>query len=126
MAADEPPFLLDGARVLSYARVVREGSSPRHASAVAGGTPVDLDTVTRVVIVQSLADDVIYLLLCNDRWETFAAEPHADPASARAWCDALFRGVPLAWSEYRALTDEELAEIGTTRQFLREVTGDEN
>lgn len=125
MAADEPPFLLDGAQVLAYARVKREGASPRHASAVAGGTPVDLDTVTRAAIVQSLADDIVYLLLCNERWETFAAEAHSDPAKARAWCDAIFRGVELQWTDYRALTDDELTEIGTTRRFLKEVTGDE-
>ena len=124
MAADEPPFLLDGARVLAFARVTRDASSPRHASAVAGGTPVDLDTVTRVVIAQSLADDAVYLQLCNDRWETFAAEAHADADHARRWCESLFRGVALEWSDFRALTDEELAEIASTTAFLRELVSD--
>ena len=124
MAADEPPFLLDGARVLAFARVKRGAASPQHASAVAGGTPVDLETVTRVVIAQSLADDLVYLLLCNDRWETFAAESHADADHARRWCDTLFRGIELEWSDYRALTDGELAEIASTRAFLRELVSD--
>ncbi len=120
--SDEPPFLLDGARVLAYASIERTPSSPRHASAVAGGTPVDLDTVSRVVIAQGLADDSIFLLLCNERWETFAAETHADAASARRSCDATFRGLDVAWRDYRALTPEELAEMTTTRDFLREIS----
>jgi hypothetical protein len=124
VAADEPPFLLDGALVLAFARVRRDASSRRHASAVAGGTPVDLDTVTRVVIAQSLADDLVYLLLCNDRWENFAAETHADAEHARRWCDTIFRDVALEWSDYRALSDEELAEVATTRAFLRELVSD--
>ena len=124
MAADEPPFLLDGARVLAFARVKRDAASPRHASAVAGGTPVDLDTVTRVVIAQSLADELVYLMLCNERWETFAAETHTDPEHARRWCDSLLRDVTLEWSDYRALSDDELAEIASTRAFLKELVSD--
>lgn len=126
METDEPPFLLDGARVLAFARVKRDAASPRHASAVAGGTPVDLDTVTRVVIAQGLADGIVYLLLCNERWETFAAEAHGDASHARRWCDSMFRGVALEWSDYRALTAAELSEIATTREFLKEIAGDES
>ena len=122
MATDEPPFLLDGARVIAFARVRRGASSPRHA--VAGGTPVDLETVTRVAIVQNLADDVVHVLLCNERWETFAAEAHGEAGAARQWCDSALRGVDLEWSDYRALTDEELAEIASTRAFLRDLVSD--
>lgn len=122
--ADEPPFLLDGARVLAYARVERTPSSPRHGSAVAGGTPVDIETVSRALVVESLADDTVYLLLCNERWETFAAEVHADAAAARAACEVTFRGMALAWSDYRPLTAAEQSEIETTRAFLREIAAD--
>ena len=114
-AMDEPPFLIDGARVLVYAGLDADGGH-----AVVGG--VALEAATAVAIAESLADGTTFLVYCNASWETLAAEAHADVASARRAVRAQLPS--LAWRDYRALSEAEAAEVETTRAFLQELARD--
>lgn len=113
---DEPPFLIDGARVLAYAEV-GEG---RAQTAVAEG--VVLDQARAAAVIESLADGATYLLHCNERWETLAAEPHAGLEAAQDAARAQYPG--LEWRPYRELSEAESAEIASTRAFLQDLTRD--
>ena len=93
------------------------------AAAVVGGVTVDLSAVAGIAIAQALVDDSFYLLDCNSRWETLAAEPHSGPASARQAAQHAF-GAAIPWQAYRELTPEERREAETTRAFLRELAAD--
>jgi hypothetical protein len=121
---DEPPFLLDGARIVQFACLDPRG---RRSTVVVSGVSLDPQTVTRLAVVQTLMDETLFVLHCNERWETVAAEPHAELAGAeRSVANAYGAGV-VEWRPYRQLTDEENREIASTREFLRElVTGDFN
>lgn len=113
---DEPPFLIDGARVLAHAEV---GGDRAH-TAVAEG--VALDQARAVAVTEALADGAVYLLHCNERWETLAAEPHPGLAAAQDAAGAQYPGIE--WRAYRALSEAERAEVESTRAFLRELTRD--
>ena len=108
---DEPPFLIDGARVLAYGAL---GANP--AAAVSGGIALD---ARGAAVTENLADGSIFLLFCDEDWQTLAAEPHGDAEGARRAGNAQFP--QMQWQAYRALTAEESAEIETTREFLREL-----
>ena len=113
---DEPPFLIDGARVLAYA-ALGEG---RVHTAVAEG--VALDQARAAAVIEALGDGAVYLLHCNERWETLAAEPHAGLEAAQDAARAQYPGIE--WRPYRALSEEERAEIESTRAFLKDLTRD--
>ena len=112
-------MILDGARVLEYAPfddpILSAGSS-----AVVGGVAVA--DAAGLVIVEDLAKGGLFLLTCNAEWETLAAAPAADLASAKAHAEVSFAGVARLWREYRDLTEAERRELESTRNFLRELT----
>ena len=122
-AMDEPPVMLDGARVLEYAAVEPGGKS--HVSVVVGGVSLDTATVTRLVIAENLVDGGVFLMHCNDDWNTVAAGQHREAAAARRSAEAAYRGISLSWRPFRALTPEEAKEVETTRAFLREIASGE-
>ena len=103
--------MIDGARVLAYGAL-----GPAPAAAVAAGVTLEAHAVA---VTQSLADDAVFLLYCNDDWQTLVAEGHADEQGARQAATAQFPR--LEWRAYRPLTPEESAEIASTREFLREL-----
>lgn len=117
---EEPPFLIDGARVLAYASLAQPGRQPRY-SLVVGGVTLDPRSVSQVAITQSLVDSAAFLLHCNERWETVAAATHPDERSARAAAEAALSGLTLEWVPYRPLNDLEKAEVASTTRFLREL-----
>ena len=121
---EEPPFLLDGTRVVRYATIDTSVPAAAMAGVVAGGVPIDLRIVTRLAIAEDLVKPGVYLLHCNDDWETVAAEGYPDADAARRTADAAFGAVPVTWFDYRALTTGEEAELETTRQFLREIAAE--
>ena len=122
---DEPPVVLDGARVLEYASFDDAVRSNRGASAVMGGVAVDLTTVSGLAIVEGLARGELFLLHCTERWETMAAGEFADVATAKSESETAYPGVSRLWRPYRALTKEESAEVESTRAFLRELLADD-
>ena len=110
----EPPFLIDGTRVLAYVAL-----GPAPAATVADGVTLE---ARAAAVTESLADGALFLLYCNEDWETLAAEPRNDLASAQRAVSAQF---PKAtWQPYRALTPAEAAEVETTRTFLQELARD--
>ena len=111
---DEPPFLIDGARVLAYGAV---GAMP--GQAVADGITLN---ASAVAITESLADGAIFAIFCNEDWQTLAAESQASVAAAKQAVQAQFPAVE--WRDYRALTEAETAELQTTRAFLRDLAND--
>ena len=117
---EEPPFLLDGARVVCHAILGAEAMQ-RGFSFVAGGVTVAPSSVSRVAVTQSLLDDAVFLLHCNEQWETVAAAPADGPDAAKAAAAGAYDGIAIAWTPYRELTDEERGEIETTKRFLREL-----
>ena len=72
---DEPPLLLDGTRVVRYASIDASVPEAAMAGVVAGGVPIDLRIVTRLAITEDLVNPGVFLLHCNDDWETIAACP---------------------------------------------------
>lgn len=121
----EPPPFLDAARVLEYATFDAEVHASRGASSVMDGVAVDLQNVAGLVIAEGLAQGELYLLHCNERWETITAGSFADAATARAEAEKAFPGVERLWRPYRELTAEEGSEMQTTRAFLRELLADD-
>ena len=118
----EPPMILDGARVLEFAPF-DEPLRRAGASAVIGGVAVD--NTAGLVLVEDLAKGGLFLLACNPEWETLAAAGVADAKGAKAQAETSFPGATRLWREYRSLTDEERAEVESTRRFLRElIAGD--
>jgi hypothetical protein len=121
MAMEEPPFMLDGARVLEY--VSLEGTrGGKNAYAVVSGVAVS--NVAGMVMTQDLVKGHVFLIHCNDRWETLAADTYGDVESARAAAAAAYGGMEKGWTVFRALTKEEEAEVESTGRFLRELATD--
>lgn len=113
----EPPFILDGARVLHYAVLDMAGAARNRPSGMAGGVP--LEGVRGVIVASHLLDDSVFAMFCNERWETLAATPHPDPAAAREACARALDETRIDWREFRPLTAAETSEMETTRAFLR-------
>ena len=118
---EEPPLLLDGTRVVRYAGIDAASPAAAMAGVVAAGVPIDLRIVTRLAITEDLVNPGVFLLHCNDDWETVAAENYADADAAQASADDAYRAVVLTWRSFRPLTAGEHAEVETTRAFLREI-----
>ena len=120
---EEPPFMLDGARVLEYLSL--EGVKGRkHESTVVSGVAIDLSNVAGMAMTQDLVKGHVFLIHCNDRWETLAADEHGDVESARAAAVATYGGMAKEWTVFRALTKDEEAEVESTGRFLRELATD--
>jgi len=117
---NEPPFILDGARVACHA-VLGEPAFRRGFSFVAGGVTVSPKSVSRVVVTQNLLDDTVFLLHCNEHWETVAVAAADDVEEAKATAAACYEGIDIPWTPFRPLTDAERSEMETTREFLREL-----
>ena len=116
----EPPFLLDGARVVMHAILGAE--AVRHGySVVVGGVSLDPKSVSRLVVAESLLDNAVFLLHCNEHWETVAAGAARDAEAAKAAAAQAYEGIDIAWVPYRELTAAEREEMATTSRFLREL-----
>ena len=121
----EPPFMIDGARVVAFAllggsldpALARSGA----ASSVFGGVPVHLHDIEGVAIAQDLVEDGVFLVLCNDEWVTITAARFGDVAGARASAEEALPMIRGRWQEYRELTPDERREVETTTAFLREL-----
>lgn len=120
----EPPFLVDGARVVRHAVIDPRAAARPHASVVAEGITIDLAIVTRLVIAEEMVEGGAFLLHCNDDWETVAAGQYGCIADAQAAADAAYAEVAPRWQDYRTLTDQEKREVEVTREFLRELARD--
>ena len=121
---EEPPLMLDGARVLEYAELDRTVAPTGRISVSVGGAPVDLNSVAGVAIAENLVDGGVFLLHCNDRWETLAAGHYPDPDAARRSAEEAYSGLSMRWKPYHELSAEESAEVESTRKFLRELAAD--
>jgi hypothetical protein len=120
----EPPFLLDGHHVVRYAVIDTSKPPPEHFSVVAGGVPVGLDTVDRLVIAEDLVNGNAYLMHCDSDWATVAADMFPDADTAQRSAEASYAAVAPAWQRYRPLSESERREVDTTRDFLREIAAD--
>jgi len=116
----EPPFLLDGARVAYYA-ILGEAAMRRGFSFVAGGVTISPASVSRIVVTENLLDKNVFLLHCNEHWETVAAAPVPDVEGAKAAAADAYEGIHIPWTTFRSLTDAERSEMQTTTEFLREL-----
>lgn len=121
---EDPPFMLEGARVIEFARFDAGLRSSGHASAIVGGVAVDFDSVSGVVMAEDLVKGGTFLLHCNDEWHTVAAGTYAGTDEARAAAEAAYPGLSKRWTRFRELTVEEAAEVESTRRFLREIAED--
>lgn len=121
---EEPPFVLDAARVVRYAALdlAAPGVPP---SFVVGGVPLDRSNLHAVAVAEALLDGTIFVLHCNDRWETVMASGYPDLASAERAAAETYGAALAGWTDYRALTQEEQREIQTTRSFLQDLAAEE-
>lgn len=127
MSADppeEPPFLLDGALVLRYALLDIGAHGGEASGVVVDGIALDLNTVRRVVIAQNLVDDAVFLMHCNDEWNTVATATYVDAAAAQASAAAAYGALAPKWIEFRELSQAQAREVATTRAFLREIAAE--
>jgi hypothetical protein len=63
----------------------------------------------------------MFLLHCNEDWETVAAGAVDDAEAAKAAAAQAYEGIEIAWTPFRELTPAERGEIATTTEFLREL-----
>lgn len=122
--AAEPPILLDGARVLEYAVLARVQGEPERMRALVAGVPLAAGLVSNVVIAENLIEEGVFLLHCDHEWGTVIGESYADVESARIAVAEAYHGETIAWTPFRALTEQEAREVETTRTFLREITAE--
>jgi hypothetical protein len=121
---EEPPILLDGARVLEYAVFDRTATPAGHTSFIVGGVPLDLETVRGLVIAENLVEGGVLLLHCSERWESLAGGHYGAIESARESAERGYSGVMVQWKPFRELTKEELAEVEAVRTHLRELAAE--
>ena len=121
---EEPPFVLDAARVLRYA-ALDFGAPGAAPSFVVNGVPLDRANLAGVAIAEALLDGTIFLLHCSARWETVSASQHPDRAAAEQAAASTYGPALAEWQDYRALTEEEQREIQTTRSFLQDLAAEE-
>jgi len=121
---EEPPFVLDAARVLRYA-TLDPGPRGWRSAVVVNGVPMDAANLAGIAIAEALLDGTVFLLHCNDRWETVSATHLPDVEAAEREAATTYGDALPGWTEYRALTDEEQSEIQTTRAFLRDIAAEE-
>jgi hypothetical protein len=121
---DEPPFLLDGALVLRYAVLDVATHAGEGAGVVIDGIALDLNTVRRVVVAQNLVDDAVFVMHCDNEWQTVAAATYPDVATAEASAAAAYGALAPEWTRFRELSGEEAREMATTRAFLREIAAE--
>ena len=120
MTSTEPPFLLDGARVMLHA-ILGDEAARRGYSFVVGGVTVDPHSVSRLVVTESLLDGAVFLLHCNEHWETVAAGAARDAEAAKAAAAQAYEDIDIAWTPSRSLPAAEREEVSTTERFLREL-----
>ena len=121
---EEPPILLDGARVLEYAILEGKAGDALRMRGLAAGVPLGSEAVARLVIAENLVEEGVFLIHCNDEWSTVIGESFPDADSARAAAGEAYRDDALAWTRFRELTAQESREVQTTRAFLREITAE--
>lgn len=121
---EEPPFVLDAARVVRYAALdlTAPGVPP---SFVVDGVPLDRRNLGAVALAEALLDGTVFALHCNERWETVSASRYPDLASAERATASTYGAALGTWQDYRALTDDEQREIQTTRSFLQDLAAEE-
>jgi hypothetical protein len=117
----EPPFMIDGARVLEFATLDEAVERSGPTSTVFGGMPVHLHDIAGVAVVQDLVEDGVFLILCNDEWVSMTSARFADAPGAKASAEEALPVLRGRWQAYRDLTPEERKELETTRAFLREL-----
>jgi hypothetical protein len=120
----EPPLMVDGARVVEYAEFDRSIAPTGRLSVAVGGVPVDLNSAAGVIIAENLVEGGVFLLHCNERWETLAAGHYPDQAAARDSAERAYSGLSLQWRLFHVLSAEERAEVDTTRTFLRQLAAE--
>lgn len=122
---EEPPFMLDGARVVRYAVLDRAVTHGAPISIVVDGVSLDTHTVAGLAVAENLVDGSAYLLHCNSDWQTVGAAQHPGVQAAEQAAGTQFAGIPLAWRAFRELTEAERREVETTRSFLREIAAED-
>ncbi len=118
---EEPPILLDGARVLEFATLDSPANRARRFSTIAGGVPVALDSVSRLVIAQNLVEDAVFLMHCEPDWTSVVVQNFPDVETARKAANAAYAELDVPWTKLHELTPAEEREVATTRAFLREI-----
>ena len=121
---EQPPVMLDGARVIEFAVLDSTATRAGHGSVVVEGVSLDPGIACRLVIAENPVEEGVFLLHCNDRWETLAAGHYDRLEAARASAEHAYSGVAVRWTRYRELSAEERAEVETTRAFLREMAAE--
>jgi hypothetical protein len=121
---NEPPLMIDGARVVEYAVFDRRVAPSGRVSVAVGGLPVDLKSIAGVIVAENLVDGGCSLLHCNERWETLAAGHYPDRAAARRSAEGAYSGLTAQWKPFHELSAEEAAEVETTRTFLRQLAAE--
>jgi len=121
---EEPPFVLDAARIVRYA-TLDPGPRGWRGAVVVNGVPMDAANLAGVAIAEGLLDGTVFLLHCNERWETLSATILPDVESAEREAATTYGDALPGWTEYRPLTDEERSEIQGTRAFLRDLAAEE-
>lgn len=121
---EEPPVLMDGARVLQFALLDAAAAPMGRYSAVVEGVAIDQDQVSRLVIAENLAESGVFLMHCNDDWETVAAGQYPDAKAAESSVVAAYAGIKAKWTMFHDLSPEEEHEVETTRSFLRELAAE--
>lgn len=114
---EEPPFLLDSARVVMYAETGERTSYTGRITVYRSGEL--LDPVPRLAICEDLVEGRWLLMHCDVSWNVLAAGFAKSVAEAQRTAERAYSGVSAKWISYRALTPPEQAQVEEERQHLR-------
>ena len=121
---DEPPILLDGARVIEYAVFDPSVKPTGHVSLIVGGVTLDLAGVRGVAIAEDLVESGMLLLHCDGQWQTLGAGYYDSAESARESARHAYSGISAQWKQLHDLSAGELAEVEAVRSHLRELAAE--
>ena len=119
-------MILDSTRVLLYAET---GGATTYTGrlTIARGYANDLrdiGPVPKLAICEDLATGQVLVMHCDSVWNVLGVHFAASVDDAKANAERAYAGVGSRWTEYRTLSEDELAEVEEERQVLRQLARD--
>ena len=120
----EPPVILSSTRVLYYAETGGAAAYTGKLTIFTGesGNLRELSPVPRIVVSEELASGEVLLMHCDSSWNVLAVTGAKSTTAAKELAERAYLGVAEKWTQYRALTANEAAEVESERRRMRELS----
>lgn len=106
-ASDEPPPVIDAARVLQYAVLNESVKYSGHSMLFVDGK--ELGPVPCLAIGQDLKSTEVFLFHCNQDWMALGVAAYKSVAEAKKKAEWIYPGVATRWSEAH-FTEKEVSQ----------------